>query len=58
MSETIYLNVQQSTAVHRPVVRVDDIAEVFCENKSVKKQVQSLVLTEFHSEKENLCMEL
>ncbi|MDD6332612.1 MAG: stage V sporulation protein AA [Clostridium sp.] len=52
MSETIYLNVQQSTAVHRPVVRVDDIAEVFCENKSVKKQVQSLILTEFHSEKE------
>ena len=41
MSETIYLNVQQSSAIQRPVVRIDDVAEVFCENKSVKNQVQN-----------------
>lgn len=52
MSETIYLNVQQSSAINRPVVRIDDVAEVFCENKSVKNQVQKLVITEFKSTKE------
>lgn len=52
MSETIYLNVQQSSAIQRPVVRIDDVAEVFCENKSVKNQVQKIVITEFDSTKE------
>lgn len=52
MSETIYLNVQQSSAIQRPVVRIDDVAEVFCENKSVKNQVQKIVITEFKSDKE------
>lgn len=52
MSETIYLNVQQSSAITRPVVRIDDVAEVYCENKSVKNQVQKLVITEFKSTKE------
>ena len=47
MSETIYLNVQQSSAINRPVVRLQDVAEVFCENESVQKQVQKLILTEF-----------
>ena len=52
MSETIYLNVQQSSEIQRPVIRIDDVAEVFCENKSVKKQVQKIVITEFESIKE------
>lgn len=52
MSETIYLNVQQSSAINRPVVRLQDVAEVFCENKSVQKQVQKLILTEFKGNQE------
>lgn len=52
MSETIYLNVQLSSSISRPIVRIGDVAEVFCENKSVKKQVQGLVITEFKSPKE------
>lgn len=52
MSETIYLNVQQSSAINRPIVRIDDVAEVFCENKSVKKQVEKIVIQEFKSTKE------
>ena len=47
MSETIYINVQQSSVVNHPVVRISDVAEVFCENKSVKKQVDKLIITEF-----------
>ena len=52
MSETIYLNIQQSSAINRPVVRLQDVAEVFCENKSVQKQVQKLILTEFKGNQE------
>ena len=52
MSETIYLNVQLSSAISRPIVRISDVAEVFCENKSVKKQVQSIIITEFKTVKE------
>ncbi len=52
MSEIVYLNVQQSSAVSRPVVRIDDVAEVFCENKSVQKQIQKITITEFQSTKE------
>lgn len=52
MLETIYLNVQLSSSISRPIVRVGDVAEVFCENKSVKKQVQGLVITEFKTPKE------
>ena len=52
MSETIYLNVQLSSAISRPIVRVSDVAEVFCENKGVKKQVQSIIITEFKTVKE------
>ena len=51
MSETIYLNVQQSSAIQRPVVRIGDVAEVFCENKTVKKQVGKIIITEFESTK-------
>lgn len=53
MSETIYLNVQQSSAISRPIVRLGDVAEVFCENKSVQTQVQKLILTEFKGNKES-----
>lgn len=52
MSETIYINVQQSSVVNHPVVRISDVAEVFCENKSVKKQVDKLIITEFKTIKE------
>lgn len=52
MSETIYLNVQQSSVINRPIVRLGDVAEVFCENKSVQNQIQKLILTEFKGSRE------
>ena len=52
MSERMDLNVKHSSAIKRPVVRLQDVAEVFCENKSVQKQVQKLILTEFKGNQE------
>lgn len=47
MSEIIYLNVSQSSVIQRPVVRIGDIAEVFCENETVENQIRKIAITEF-----------
>lgn len=51
MDTTIYLNVDQSTAVDRKKVYVKDIAEVFCQDKKIKSHVENIVFLEFQSDK-------
>ncbi len=51
MDNTIYLNVNQSSAIDRKKVYIKDVAEVFCQDKKIKSHVENMVITEFQTEK-------
>jgi stage V sporulation protein AA len=50
MNQTIYINVNQSSMVEQRQVYLKDVAEIFCQDKTIKSQVEHILLTEMQSE--------
>ena len=45
-SETVYLKIAQTTEVYKPDVYIKDIAEVYCQNRSIEEKIKAIKVSE------------
>ena len=48
-NEIVYLKITQTTEVHKADVYVKDIAEVYCQDRSIEAKVKTVKVTSFHA---------
>ncbi|MBE5971473.1 MAG: stage V sporulation protein AA [Lachnoclostridium sp.] len=48
-SETVYLKIAQTTEVYKPDVYIKDIAEVYCQNRSIEEKIKAIKVTTFQN---------
>ena len=52
-NEIVYLKIAQKTEVHKVDVYLKDIAEVYCQDRSVEAKVKTIKVTSFHTRGKN-----
>ena len=48
-NEIIYLNIAQTTEIHKTDVYLKDIAEVYCQDRFIEAKVKTIKVTSFHT---------